>query len=57
MTAGVADPPVKVGSGFTNAQGVFLISGQWLTGDHTIVVDTIVGFNKPNPVSVSPHPL
>jgi hypothetical protein len=54
---GVAEPPEKVGSGFTNAQGVFLITGQWVPGDHTIVIDTITGFNKPNPVSVSPHPL
>ena len=49
---GVAEPPVKVGSGFTNAQGVYLIYGQWLTGQHTVVVGVATGFNKPSPAQV-----
>ncbi len=51
-TDGVPEPPVKVGSGFTNAQGVYLIYGQWLTGHHVVVVDAASGFNKPSPAQV-----
>jgi hypothetical protein len=50
---GVKQPPVKVGSGVTNAQGVFLVNGPWVAGDHTIVVDSAPNFAKPNPVAVS----
>ena len=52
VTNGIADPPVKVGSGVTGALGTFVITGQWGTGDHGIVVDSIAGFNKPRAVTV-----
>ncbi len=45
-------PPVKVGSGVTNAQGVFLVNGPWVAGDHTIVVDSAPNFVKPGPLAV-----
>jgi hypothetical protein len=49
---GVKQPPVKVGSGVTNAQGVFLVNGPWVAGDHTIVVDSAPNFVKPGPLAV-----
>jgi len=51
---GVAQPPVKVGSGVTNAKGVYLISGQWTPGDHTVVIESAPNFNNRAPVTVSP---
>ena len=52
VTNGVAGSPVKVGSGVTNAQGVFLMSGQWAAGNHSIAVDWAPNFNVRSPVPV-----
>ncbi len=45
--------PVKVGEGFTNSAGVFLVSGPWSEGDKTVVIDPVPGYNKVNPIPVS----
>ncbi len=52
-TAGFRITPSLVGSGFTDAKGVFAVTGKWAAGDHTLVVDTVPsGFTKPFPAPV-----
>jgi hypothetical protein len=52
--SGVKQPPVKVGSGVANAQGVFLFGGTLTNGDYTITVDSAPNYvpRIPLPVSV-----
>ena len=53
--SGVKQPPVKVGSGVTNAQGVFLFGGTLTNGDYTITVDSAPNYVPRIPLPVSAH--